>query len=135
MEYQIRLIDVQFTDIDCKIKSFDKEITEDMSTSLAIDFSFDENDNKKFSVIFNIGLNNEKKDFKFNLKAIANFSANIEMTSEFKNSLFIKANAPAIAFPYVRVFISNITLNAGYNPIVLPSFNFMKLAEENKDKP
>ena len=43
-----------------------------------------------------------------------------------------KANAPAIAFPYVRVFISNITLNAGYNPIVLPSFNFIKLAEENK---
>ena len=63
-------------------------------------------------------------------KAIAHFSTNIEITTEFKHSSFIKVNAPAIAFPYVRVFISNMTLNAGYNPVVLPSFNFIKLSEE-----
>ncbi len=130
MEHQIRLVDVQFTDIDCKIKSFDKEITRELSTSLAIGSLYDEDDSRKFAIVFDVELDNEKKDFKFSLKAIAHFSTNIEITTEFKNSSFIKVNAPAIAFPYVRVFISNMTLNAGYNPVVLPSFNFIKLSEE-----
>ena len=133
MEHQIRLVDVQFTDIDCKIKSFDKEITEGLSTSLAIGFLYDKDDSRKFAIVFDVELDNEKKDFKFSLKAIAHFSTNIEITTEFKNSSFIKVNAPAIAFPYVRVFISNMTLNAGYNPVVLPSFNFIKLSEEKQD--
>ena len=130
MEHQIRLVDVQFTDIDCKIKSFAKEITRELSTSLAIGSLYDEDDSRKFAIVFDVELDNEKKDFKFSLKAIAHFSTNIEITTEFKNSSFIKVNAPAIAFPYVRVFISNMTLNAGYNPVVLPSFNFIKLSEE-----
>lgn len=134
MEHQIRLVEVQFTDIECKIKSFVKEITAELSTALSIHSLFDETDNKKFAIVFDIELTNLNKDFKLKVKAIAHFSTNIEITPQFKESPFIEINAPAIAFPYIRVFISNVTLNAGYNPIVLPSFNFMKMAEINKAK-
>jgi preprotein translocase subunit SecB len=132
MEHSIRLIDVQFTEIDCKIKSFDKKITGELSTSMSIASLFDNTNNKKFSVVFKVELIDKEKDFKFKLKAVAHFSTNTAITEEFKTSPFIEMNAPAIAFPYIRVFISNITLNAGYNPVVLPSFNFVKMAEEKK---
>lgn len=132
MEYSIRLIDVQITEIDCKIKSFDKKITGELSTSMSIASSFDNTNNKKFAIVFDIELLDQQEDFKFKIKAVAHFSTNTRITEEFKTSPFIEMNAPAIAFPYIRVFISNITLNAGYNPVVLPSFNFVKMAEENK---
>ena len=52
---------------------------------------------------------------------------------EFKQSDFIKVNAPAIAFPYVRSYISNLTLQSGFAPIILPSVNFVTLNENKKN--
>ena len=133
MEQNIRLLDIQFTKIDCNINSYNKNITSELITSLGIVSLFDEEDKKKFAIAFQIGLNNEDNSFKLEVKAIAHFIANIELDQNFEQSAFVKINAPAIAFPYVRTFISNLTLNTGYNPIVLPSFNFVKLAEKNSD--
>jgi preprotein translocase subunit SecB len=42
-----------------------------------------------------------------------------------KAEIAISGNAPAIAFPYLRSFISTLTLNAGYILAVLLSINFV----------
>lgn len=41
-------------------------------------------------------------------------------------------NSLAIVFPYIRAFISTITLQANVRPIVLPTVNLMGLTEELK---
>lgn len=50
----------------------------------------------------------------------------------FINSSFVKVNAPAILFPFIRSYISTITINAGLEPIILPAINFASKAEGNK---
>lgn len=39
-------------------------------------------------------------------------------------------NSLAIMFPYVRAFVSTITLQANVHPVVLPTVNLMGLTEE-----
>lgn len=42
---------------------------------------------------------------------------------------FFYSNSIAIVFPYVRAFISTLTLQANYSPIVLPTMNLSDLNE------
>lgn len=83
---------------------------------------------------FGIGFTLEVKDIDFDLSIETLFMFNLdeEFTEEFKLSDFPKINAPAIAFPYLRAFVSNVTLQSGFDPVMLPSINFVKLAEENE---
>lgn len=129
---QIRLNHIQFTEIEYKVNTYDKEITHELETSLGIESIFPKENKNDFAIAFSIGLKSKAKEFKLKLKAIAHFSTTDEIDDEFKNSPFIEINAPAIAFPYIRTFISNMTLNSGYDPIVLPTFNFMQIAKEKK---
>jgi preprotein translocase subunit SecB len=131
---QIRLNHIQFTEIDYKVKTFDKEITHQLETSLSVGSSFPNDTENGFVIIFNIALQSRSKKFKLKLKAVAHFLTPDLIDDNFKNSPFIEVNAPAIAFPYVRSFISNLTLNSGFDPIILPSFNFVQLAEEARNK-
>ncbi|MCB0566326.1 MAG: protein-export chaperone SecB [Phaeodactylibacter sp.] len=49
---------------------------------------------------------------------------------------FVKINAPAIIYPYVRQHIRNLTLEAGFKqPIILPILNFVRLVEKSKNQP
>lgn len=45
---------------------------------------------------------------------------------------FTEISAPSIIYPYIRAFISNMTLQSGMNPIVLPTVNFALLLEKQK---
>lgn len=45
---------------------------------------------------------------------------------------FFYANSIAILFPYVRAFVSTLTLQANYKPIVLPTMNLSDLSQELK---
>lgn len=89
-----------------------------------------ENEIKCFGIAFRIEINDE--EFKIKLDILFRFEADCDLNEEFEKSDFIKINAPAIAFPYVRSFISNFTLQAGFSPIILPSVNFVQFAEKEK---
>ena len=54
------------------------------------------------------------------------FITDEEITEDFKISHFPKINAPAIAYPYLRAFVSNLTLQSGVDPAMLPTINFIK---------
>jgi preprotein translocase subunit SecB len=126
---KFRLVDVQFTDVECRVKTFDKEVTAKLETTLGLAVVLEESKANQFAIIFEIGLASKPKTFKFKLKATAHFEASEKISSDFVNSPFARINAPAIAFPYIRSFISNFTLNCGYNPVMLPSFNFVEMAK------
>lgn len=43
-------------------------------------------------------------------------------------------NCLAIVFPYVRAFVSTVSLQANVQPVVLPTINLMGLTEELKEQ-
>ena len=99
---------------------------EENSFALKVGQIFPEDEKKQFVIVFDIDL----KDKDFDLVAFV-FSTEDEVTEEFKFSDFPKINAPAIAFPFIRAYISNLTLQSGFEPVILPSINFVKLAKED----
>ena len=90
----------------------------------------EEKDSNTFGVGFKLKIND--KLFNLVVEAPFYFELDEEITDEFKLSSFPKVNAPAIAFPYLRAFISNLTLQSGLEPVILPSINFVNLSS-NKD--
>jgi preprotein translocase subunit SecB len=83
----------------------------------------------KFVVNFEIFIRDKMFDLEINSMFV--FSLDSKITEEFKNSNFPKINAPAIAFPFLRSHIANFTMQSGFEPVILPSINFIKLAEKN----
>jgi preprotein translocase subunit SecB len=121
----IRLVNFIINDVNMQIHdtSVDKQKGK-MNVKIEVEMGFDENQNKNYAVNFNIALSRENKSFQLSLKASAIFSTQKPIDDEFKESGFVKINSPAIAFPYVRSFISTLTTNAGINPVILPAYNF-----------
>jgi len=78
-----------------------------------------------FVVDFNLELQNNDT-LKGQVSMTAVFETENIITEDFKNSTFVQINAPAIAFPYLRSFVSTMTINAGFAPIVLPTVNLTK---------
>jgi preprotein translocase subunit SecB len=106
-----------------------EDAREENSFALKIGQVFPENKKKQFVVIFDIDLKDKDFDLVFQVGFI--FSTEEEINEDFKFSDFPKINAPAIAFPFIRAYISNLTLQSGFEPVILPSINFVKLAKED----
>ena len=86
----------------------------------------------QFHLELNVDVQEETGKFNLSVKAISIFefdpAANLE---EYKSSLFV-VNAPAIAFPYVRAYIANLTAQSGLFTVTLPTFNLTSLADDLK---
>ena len=100
-----------------------KEDSFDLKTSQV----FPEEENRRFDLFFEIDV--KDTDFDLFIKMLFIFEIDDDITEEFKVSDFSKINAPAIAFPYLRALISNITLQSGFRPVMLPSINFVEFAK------
>jgi len=133
---KIKLKHIQFTEIQYKVNTFDPNITTDgLSSSLDMNlyFSPEEEFLNYFDVRFNLRMKKEG-ELELSLRADAHFTTDKNISKSEQSSPLLKINAPAIAFPYLRAFVSNLTMNSGYNPIILPTFNFVQIAqEENQD--
>ena len=101
-------------------------------SSFSFDFHLSYSEEQAYFVIFDVKI----KTLKFNLttKYAVKFKCSAPIDSNFKNSDFAQINSPAIAFPMLRSFIATITVNAGYEPLFLPSVNFDKIVREKKNK-
>lgn len=86
-----------------------------------------------FGIVFSFSLQNKEKTMDMSIKYIGHFEvAGIEVSEESLQNPFFKFNAPAILFPYFRNYVSSFFLNAGFKPIILPSFNFHTAKPVNK---
>ena len=90
---------------------------------------YSETDNTLFEIKFFINYNINGK-FAMELEYLARFKASDVLDEKFKTSSFTQINAPAIAFPYLRSYVSTLTLNSGYEPLILPTINFVRLGEQ-----
>jgi preprotein translocase subunit SecB len=119
-------IEFELNDFDSKDKNIELE------TNLSV--GSDHVDSNTFCITINVSIISKDEIIKLNLLSKAFFSTDTDITSDFMKSDFLKINAPAIAFPYIRAFISNLTLNSGIDPIMLPSFNFVEIAKQQAEK-
>jgi preprotein translocase subunit SecB len=95
---------------------------------------FDEDDTKQFKVTIEV-LANTNTGVKVRVLCVGVFSVDGEIDEEFKNSDFVNLNAPAILYPFVRSFITNISTNSGFSPIIIPAVNFSEAKKkDNTDK-
>lgn len=83
-----------------------------------------------FELIFELSVTDPF--FELNLTSSFIFKYDQGITEEFKTSDLPRVNAPAIAFPFLRAYISNLTLQSGISPLVLPSINFLELGKRNR---
>jgi preprotein translocase subunit SecB len=84
-------------------------------------------DDKIFIVEMDLKLKNEDSTFILNVLYHVLFECENPITEEFTKSHLIRINAPAISFPFLRSFITTLTSNAGFHPIILPSINFTRI--------
>ncbi|MDK6378381.1 protein-export chaperone SecB [Citrobacter freundii] len=58
------------------------------------------------------------------------FETDRDIDDDFRESKFPIVNAPAISFPFLRSFVANFLISSGYNPILLPTFNFTTFEQD-----
>ncbi len=95
------------------------------------------NDNE-VSVIFDLKLKVQDANKSIQLLYAVDFEVKDSEDEEFyvseevREHPFLMVNAPAIGFPFVRSFVSTLSINAGYSPIILPAINFQELYNRKK---
>ena len=124
---KIQLKGWKVKDLSFKMNEKPSGVSKRNSFSLSVGRSFPEDKGSEFGIGFIINI--EDAEFEIKLEMLFFFQVDQVVDDTFKQSDFIKINAPAIAFPYVRSYISNLTLQSGFEPIILPSVNFVKLNE------
>ncbi|MCQ9327915.1 protein-export chaperone SecB [Pelistega suis] len=107
------------------------------SNSMSFEVIYPDHNPKDFFVLFNITLKEKDKteddsEGLFSIKFLSHFECDKDIDDRFKNSDFPIVNAPAIAYPFLRAFINNYFINAGYPPVLLPTYNFVKFKEKHK---
>lgn len=91
----------------------------------------DDDETNKFAISFDVSIKvNVEEVLLINIEYWAFFEADQALTEAFLNGHFTSVNAPAIAFPYLRSFVTNVLVNAGYPAVYLPTINFVELAKK-----
>lgn len=88
--------------------------------------------NSTFILKLGVQVHDEDEKFFIELETESTFkySDTIDV-EEYINSLFV-LNAPAIVFPYLRAYITNLTAQSGMSPLILPTLNLSKIGEDLK---
>lgn len=88
----------------------------------------------RYDLIFDVTIKCEETNTEvIKVSCEASFSFGKETSIEEIPEYFFP-NCLAIVFPYVRAFVSTITLQANVHPVILPTINLMGLTEELKAK-
>ena len=86
--------------------------------------NFDDEQEQVYMVMFDGKFENSL--FDLSLQFVAVFTTEAPIDEEFKTSDLVEVNSLAIAFPFMRSFLSTFTINAGIPPFILPAYNFSK---------
>jgi len=112
-------------------------------SKVTIDYSYEKGEDVSLQILPTGEYSKAKSEYKLTF----NFSANSGNESpfiiivcdsifKFKNvndineiPSFFFQNSIAILFPYIRAFVSTVTLQANHNPMILPTMNLSSLEE------
>ena len=100
------------------------EPTLETEVSISPYVNFDDEQEEVYMVMFDGKFENSL--FDLSLQFVAVFTTEAPIDEEFKTSDLVEVNSLAIAFPFMRSFLSTFTINAGIPPFILPAYNFSK---------
>lgn len=80
-----------------------------------------------------VDITEETEKFHIHLNTISVFEFPEDTKPEEYTSNYFTLNAPAIAFPYIRAYISNLTAQSGLFTITLPTYNLTAMGEKLKE--
>lgn len=112
-----------------EFKTNDQKIKSEGSVQVNFDFkkeAFYTEDKLELTIISDIFKDNEEAPFTFSFKIKGIFKFKISNEEEKQQ---LESNAIAIFFPYLRSFVTNFTVNAGFKPLIIPTFNFNKILD------
>ncbi len=89
-----------------------------------------ENENL-FRTVFIINITGQNNSFSLQVQAMGNFEILGKIPKNVKDN-YLNISSPSIIYPYVRAYISNITLQSGMNPITIPPMNFAANPDKGK---
>lgn len=87
----------------------------------------------QFHLELEVDIKEESERFYVHLNTISVFEFPEETTPEQYKSSFFTLNAPAIAFPYIRAYITNLTAQSSLFTITLPTYNLTAMGEQLKE--
>lgn len=124
---KLKLLDYRVVSLNLETIESDSSLEQSFDElDLHVGQIFPEDKENIFGVGFKIGFQQEGYSLKTEMRFF--FETDSPITEEFKKSSFPIINAPAIAFPYLRSFLSIVTMQAGYPPVMIPSINFVEFA-------
>lgn len=74
----------------------------------------------------------ENKALKIFVQVVATYEFSSDITQKTLSDMFYK-NAPAIIFPYVRAYVSSLTVLSGIDAVNIPTMNLTSIAEDLKE--
>lgn len=111
---------------------FSKKTSNDLSISFEPSGQFISNDSS-YELNFTFIAHNENRDIPFvKITCISIFKFEDKISYEEIPTYFYR-NSIAIIFPYIRAFISTVTLQANIPPIILPTMNLSSLETPLKE--
>lgn len=130
-EAKIQLKKVRFPYSTIRANKFIDAEKIEISMKLNHSVAFNDEDKRSFYTKINVSVITNLQ-IVISVSCVALFTTNIDIDDEFKKSDFVNLNAPAIVYPFVRSFISTMTVNAGYPAIIIPTVNFAAQKRFNK---
>lgn len=126
MKVQLRNTIVQSLTIETESLSF-----EEKNLSISHRAFFSKDDKNVFGIEFDLNIQVPDKCF-IKLIYIGYFETDKDIDDYSSMSKFCEINAPAIAYPFLRAYVANLMLSSGLSVIMLPTINFVELAEKKK---
>jgi preprotein translocase subunit secB len=122
---------VEYLFKETSIKLTGEDISDDVEFGIEPNGIFEE-DNKMFILTLNVLVKDKKSSLEVKMTVTGKFKYETNDIQELVP--YLGFNAPAIIFPYIRAYITNITALGGMSPIILPTLNMESVGKELLDK-
>lgn len=122
---------VEYLFKETSIKLTGEDISDDVEFGIEPNGIFEE-DNKMFILTLNVLVKDKKNSLEVKMTVTGKFEYETNDIQELVP--YLGFNAPAIMFPYIRAYITNITALGGMSPIILPTLNMESVGKELLDK-
>jgi len=115
---------------DYKFEKVNIDFSKKVSNEISVGFEpsgefYTKNSSFKLTIVF-IAFNNKSSENFVSIECITTFQFENKITPDEIPSYFYR-NSIAIIFPYIRAFVSTVTLQANIPPIILPTMNLSSL--------
>lgn len=122
---------VEYLFKETSIKLTGEDISDDVEFGIEPNGIFEE-DNKMFILTLNVLVKDKKSSLEVKMTVTGKFKYETNDIQELVP--YLGFNAPAIIFPYIRAYITNITALGGMSPIILPTLNMESVGKELLEK-